>query len=55
VPSITASIGICIFPYKHCTPVDVVRRADQAMYEIKRGIKAGVAFAGSYEASDSPA
>ncbi len=45
VPSITASIGICIFPYKHCTPVDIVRRADRAMYEVKRGDKAGVAFA----------
>lgn len=53
VPSITASIGICIFPYKHCTPADVVRRADQAMYGIKRGNKAGVAFADTYEAGDS--
>lgn len=52
VPSITASIGICIFPYKHCTPVDVVRRADQAMYKVKRGKKAGVAFASPYEAGD---
>lgn len=55
VPSMTASIGICIFPYKHCTPVDVIRRADQAMYEVKRGIKGGVAFAGPYEAGDSSA
>jgi len=52
VPSITASIGICIFPYKHCTSVDVVRRADQAMYKIKRGNKAGMAFADTYEADD---
>lgn len=49
IEGITASIGICIFPYKHCTPVDVVRRADKAMYEIKRGDKAGVAFASAYE------
>lgn len=55
VPSITASIGICIFPYKYCTPVDVVRRADQAMYEVKRGVKGGVAFSGSHEAGDSSA
>ncbi len=52
---ITASIGICIFPYKYCTPVDVVRRADKAMYEIKRGAKAGVAFARAYEVDDSTA
>ncbi len=54
-PSITASIGICIFPYNHCTPVDIVRRADQAMYEVKRGNKAGVAFAAIYGAGDSTA
>ncbi len=45
LPGATVSIGVCIFPYKYCTPMDVVRRADQAMYEIKRGNKAGVAFA----------
>jgi diguanylate cyclase (GGDEF)-like protein len=53
ISGITASIGICIFPYKYCTPVDVVRRADKAMYEIKRGDKAGVAFAKAYETDDS--
>ena len=45
LPGITASIGVCIFPYKHCSPVDIIRRADQAMYEIKRSNKGGVAFA----------
>ncbi|HEX5539789.1 MAG TPA: GGDEF domain-containing protein [Methylophilaceae bacterium] len=48
VPPITdlsASIGICIFPYENVTAVDVIRRADQAMYQIKRGAKAGTAFA----------
>jgi diguanylate cyclase (GGDEF)-like protein len=52
VPSMTASIGICIFPYKHCTPIDIVRRADQAMYGVKRRNKAGVAFAATYKADD---
>lgn len=48
VPSIndlSASIGICIFPYDNVTAVDVIRRADQAMYQVKRGAKAGAAFA----------
>ena len=30
-----ASIGICMFPYKNCTPQDVINRADQAMYKVK--------------------
>ena len=45
LPGITASIGVCIFPYKGCTPVDIIRRSDQAMYQVKRGGKSGIAFA----------
>ena len=30
-----ASIGICMFPYKNCTPQDIINRADQAMYKVK--------------------
>lgn len=44
LPSMTASIGVCIFPYKHCTAVDIIRRADHAMLEVKRGSKAGIFF-----------
>ena len=30
-----ASIGICMFPYKNCTPLDIINRADKAMYKVK--------------------
>jgi diguanylate cyclase (GGDEF)-like protein len=39
--SVSASIGICLFPYKGATAVDVIRRADKAMYEVKRARKNG--------------
>jgi diguanylate cyclase (GGDEF)-like protein len=42
---LSASIGICIFPYENVSAVDVIRRADQAMYQVKRSSKAGTAFA----------
>lgn len=42
---LSASIGICIFPYPEVTAVDVIRRADQAMYQVKRSGKAGIAIA----------
>jgi diguanylate cyclase (GGDEF)-like protein len=45
IEHVSASIGICIFPYRDLSAVDVVRRADQAMYEVKRGTKGGYAFA----------
>lgn len=35
-----ASIGICHFPYDDATVEDVIRRADQVMYESKRARKA---------------
>jgi diguanylate cyclase len=42
---IGCSIGICLFPYPESTPADVVRRADAALYLVKRGNKGGYAFA----------
>ncbi|MDP2247115.1 MAG: GGDEF domain-containing protein, partial [Nitrosomonadales bacterium] len=33
IPTITASIGICLFPYAQVSPADIVRRADYAMYK----------------------
>ncbi len=30
-----ASIGICMFPYKNCTTLDIINRADKAMYKVK--------------------
>lgn len=55
IPGITASIGVSFFPYRHCSAADIVRRADQAMYRVKRGGKAGIAFAEDYEVDDSTA
>ncbi len=45
---ITASIGVCMFPYKGCSPADIMRRADLAMYQVKRDGKSGMAFAPAY-------
>jgi diguanylate cyclase (GGDEF)-like protein len=42
---LSASIGICMFPYKNVTAVDVVRRADHAMYDVKKSGKSGVSIA----------
>ena len=47
IDHLSASIGICIFPYRDVSAIDVVRRADQAMYDIKRSTKDGYAFAAS--------
>jgi diguanylate cyclase (GGDEF)-like protein len=33
---VQASLGYCVFPYSGATPADIVRRADQAMYSVKR-------------------
>ena len=30
-----ASVGICMFPYKNCTSLDIISRADKAMYKVK--------------------
>lgn len=45
IVDLSASIGIAMFPYKDATPIDIIRRADHAMYEAKRMNKAGVAVA----------
>jgi GGDEF domain-containing protein len=34
-----------MFPYKNVTAVDVVRRADHAMYDVKNAGKSGVSIA----------
>jgi diguanylate cyclase (GGDEF)-like protein len=46
LPALSASIGICLFPYDGCTPEDILRRADHAMYEVKRRGKRGWAVYG---------
>jgi diguanylate cyclase (GGDEF)-like protein len=45
INDVSASIGICMFPYKNVTAVDVVRRADHAMYDVKNAGKSGVSVA----------
>jgi diguanylate cyclase len=42
---LSASIGICLFPYEGATVTDVMRRADLAMYEAKRGGKDRISVA----------
>jgi diguanylate cyclase (GGDEF)-like protein len=39
---LSASIGICIFPYEGVTPIDVIGRADRAMYQVKLNEKSGI-------------
>ena len=34
--NVSVSVGICLFPYKGATATDIIRRADQAMYRVKR-------------------
>ena len=45
ITNLSASMGICIFPYPDCSAVDVVRRADHAMYQSKRDGSSSVTFA----------
>ncbi|HEY8118025.1 MAG TPA: GGDEF domain-containing protein [Methylophilaceae bacterium] len=40
ITKISVSIGICLLPYRDATAVDVIRRADQAMYIAKQNNKA---------------
>lgn len=42
---LSASIGICIFPYEGVTPIDVIDRADRAMYQVKLNDKSGIIVA----------
>jgi diguanylate cyclase len=33
---LSASVGVCILPYPGNTVTDIIKRADQAMYESKK-------------------
>lgn len=43
---LTASIGICEFPFPGMTVRSIIRRADNAMYEVKKSGKSDFEFAG---------
>jgi len=43
--AISASIGICLFPYQGMTVADTIRRADEAMYKAKTGGKSACVLA----------
>lgn len=43
--NLSASLGICLFPYPECSPADIIRRADFAMYTSKRAGKHQASFA----------
>lgn len=40
--TMTASIGICIYPFAASTPKQLLQNAEQAVYQVKRGGKNGV-------------
>ena len=42
---ISASIGVCLFPYPEVDGLGVIDRADKAMYQIKEMQKSGVKLA----------
>ncbi len=42
---LSASIGICVFPYEDATPLDVIDKADRAMYQVKLSDKSGIKMA----------
>ncbi|RIX49155.1 MAG: diguanylate cyclase [Rhodocyclales bacterium GT-UBC] len=43
IPVVQASLGYCAFPFPGATPGDIIRRADQAMYAVKRAGGGGAA------------
>jgi len=43
IPRVQASLGFCCFPYPKASPSDIIRRADQAMYRVKREGGSGAA------------
>jgi diguanylate cyclase len=49
IARISASLGFCRFPYPGVTAGDVIRRADQAMYTVKRAGGSGSAHYGAAE------
>jgi diguanylate cyclase (GGDEF)-like protein len=44
-PCVGASLGVCLFPADKCDADTVMRRADGAMYEIKRTTKGAIGYA----------
>lgn len=42
---LSASIGICMFPYDYVTSLDVIDKADRAMYQVKLAEKSGITVA----------
>lgn len=45
---LSASIGICMFPYDGVTPQDIFDKADKAMYQVKLADKSGIVVAEHY-------
>jgi len=43
--TLSASIGVCVFPFDHATPTNVLDRADKAMYAVKLHQKSGIGLA----------
>ena len=43
--SLSASIGICLFPYQGMSSLDILNKADKAMYEVKKSGKGNFLFA----------
>ena len=42
---LSASIGVCLFPYAQAHSIDVIDRADKAMYDVKIQQKSGIKLA----------
>lgn len=42
---LSASIGICLFPYPGATALEVIAKADRAMYQVKLSDKSGIVIA----------
>lgn len=42
---LSASIGICLFPYEGMSSLDIIHRADEAMYKVKNSGKGDYLFA----------
>ncbi|MBU1236677.1 MAG: GGDEF domain-containing protein [Gammaproteobacteria bacterium] len=55
ITRIHASLGCCAFPYEGVTPSDIIRRADHAMYSIKRAGGSGAAHYDEPEPQLAPA
>lgn len=43
--TLSASVGACLFPYVGVTPLDMIEKADHAMYQVKLSGKSGIAMA----------